>query len=140
MDAGEKHLRPLVVRVKVVVANIKLVLDSLVGKNPYRVLGVYGNATSREVQKNLSRMAAFAKVGRTEEFYTDFNVAFRVSFQRLNAESEDAHFKLERDEEWWLRRRHSCTVQATVCCICVFGGRVRRRPTRRRFANWKPEI
>ena len=99
MDAGEKHLRPLVVRVKVVVANIKLVLDSLVGKNPYRVLGVYGNATSREVQKNLSRMAAFAKVGRTEEFYTDFNVAFRVSFQRLNAESEDAHFKLERDEE-----------------------------------------
>ena len=99
MDAGEKHLRPLVVRVKVVVANIKLVLDSLVGKNPYRVLGVYGNATSREVQKNLSRMAAFAKVGRTEEFYTDFKVAFRVSFQRLNAGSEDAHFKLERDEE-----------------------------------------
>ena len=80
-------------------ANIKLVLDSLVGKNPYRVLGVYGNATSKEVQKNLSRIAAFAKVGRTEEFYTDFKVAFRVSFQRLNAESEDAHFKLERDEE-----------------------------------------
>ena len=80
-------------------ANIKLVLDSLVGKNPYRVMGVYGNATSKEVQKNLSRIAAFAKVGRTEEFYTDFKVAFRVSFQRLNAGSEDTHFKLERDEE-----------------------------------------
>ena len=98
MDAGESSSR-LRSSSEVVIANIKLVLDSLVGKNPYRVLGVYGNATSREVQKNLSRMAAFAKVGRTEEFYTDFKVAFRVSFQRLNAESEDAHFKLERDEE-----------------------------------------
>ena len=98
MDAGESSSR-LRSSSEVVIANIKLVLDSLVGKNPYRVLGVYGNATSKEVQKNLSRIAAFAKVGRTEEFYTDFKVAFRVSFQRLNAESEDAHFKLERDEE-----------------------------------------
>ena len=78
---------------------MKVVLGSLVGKNPYRILGVYANATSKEMQKNLSRIAAFAKVGRTEEFYTDFKVAFRVSFQRLNAGSEDAHFKLERDEE-----------------------------------------
>ena len=98
MDAGESSSR-LRSSSEVVIANIKLVLDSLVGKNPYRVLGVYGNATSKEVQKNLSRIAAFAKVGRTEEFYTDFNVAFRVSFQRLNAGSEDTHFKLERDEE-----------------------------------------
>ena len=98
MDAGESSSR-LRSSSEVVIANIKLVLDSLVGKNPYRVLGVYGNATSKEVQKNLSRIAAFAKVGRTEEFYTDFKVAFRVSFQRLNAGSEDAHFKLERDEE-----------------------------------------
>ena len=98
MDAGESSSR-LRSSSEVVVANIKLVLNSLVGKNPYRVLGVYGNATSKEMQKNLSRIAAFAKVGRTEEFYTDFNVAFRVSFQRLNAGSEDAHFKLERDEE-----------------------------------------
>ena len=98
MDAGESSSR-LRSSSEVVMANIKLVLDSLVGKNPYRVLGVYGNATSKEVQKNLSRIAAFAKVGRTEEFYTDFNVAFRVSFQRLNAGSEDEHFKLERDEE-----------------------------------------
>ena len=98
MDAGESSSR-LRSSSEVVIANIKLVLDSLVGKNPYRVLGVYGNATSKEVQKNLSRIAAFAKVGRTEEFYTDFKVAFRVSFQRLNAGSEDTHFKLERDEE-----------------------------------------
>ena len=98
MDAGELSSR-LRSSSEVVIANIKLVLDSLVGKNPYRVMGVYGNATSKEVQKNLSRIAAFAKVGRTEEFYTDFKVAFRVSFQRLNAGSEDTHFKLERDEE-----------------------------------------
>ena len=98
MNAGESSSR-LRSSSEVVVANIKLVLNSLVGKNPYRVLGVYGNATSKEMQKNLSRIAAFAKVGRTEEFYTDFNVAFRVSFQRLNAGSEDAHIKLERDEE-----------------------------------------
>ena len=59
--------------------NMKVVLGSLVGKNPYRILGVYANATSKEMQKNLSRISAFAKVGRSEGFPTDFSAAFRVA-------------------------------------------------------------
>ena len=78
--------------------NIKVVLGSLVGKNPYRILGVYANATSKEVQKNLSRIAAFAKVGRSEGFPTDFSAAFRVASALMRVEFESAVFEPRRDE------------------------------------------
>ena len=97
MDAGESSSR-LRSSSEVVIANIKLVLDSLVGKNPYRILGVYANATSKEVQKNLSRIAAFAKVGRSEGFPTDFSAAFRVASALMRVEFESAVFEPRRDE------------------------------------------
>ena len=78
--------------------NMKVVLGSLVGKNPYRILGVYANATSKEVQKNLSRIAAFAKVGRSEGFPTDFSAAFRVASALMRVEFESAVFEPRRDE------------------------------------------
>ena len=78
--------------------NMKVVLGSLVGKNPYRILGVYANATSKEMQKNLSRIAAFAKVGRSEGFPTDFSAAFRVASALMRVEFEAAVFEPRRDE------------------------------------------
>ena len=78
--------------------NMKVVLGSLVGKNPYRILGVYANATSKEMQKNLSRIAAFAKVGRSEGFPTDFSAAFRVASALMRVEFEAAVFEPGRDE------------------------------------------
>ena len=77
---------------------MKVVLGSLVGKNPYRILGVYANATSKEMQKNLSRIAAFAKVGRSEGFPTDFSAAFRVASALMRVEFEAAVFEPGRDE------------------------------------------
>ena len=77
---------------------MKVVLGSLVGKNPYRILGVYANATSKEMQKNLSRIAAFAKVGRSEGFPTDFSAAFRVASALMRVEFESAVFEPRRDE------------------------------------------
>ena len=77
---------------------MKVVLGSLVGKNPYRILGVYANATSKEMQKNLSRIAAFAKVGRSEGFPTDFSAAFRVASALMRVEFEAAVFEPRRDE------------------------------------------
>ena len=78
--------------------NMKVVLGSLVGKNPYRILGVYANATSKEMQKNLSRISAFAKVGRSEGFPTDFSAAFRVASALMRVEFEAAVFEPRRDE------------------------------------------
>ena len=78
--------------------NMKVVLGSLVGKNPYRILGVYANATSKEMQKNLSRISAFAKVGRSEGFPTDFSAAFRVASALMRVEFESAVFEPRRDE------------------------------------------
>ena len=78
--------------------NMKVVLGSLVGKNPYRILGVYANATSKEMQKNLSRISAFAKVGRSEGFPTDFSAAFRVASAFMRVEFEAAVFEPGRDE------------------------------------------
>ena len=78
--------------------NMKVVLGSLVGKNPYRILGVYANATSKEMQKNLSRISAFAKVGRSEGFPTDFSAAFRVASALMRVEFEAAVFEPGRDE------------------------------------------
>ena len=77
---------------------MKVVLGSLVGKNPYRILGVYANATSKEVQKNLSRISAFAKVGRSEGFPTDFSAAFRVASALMRVEFAAAVFEPRRDE------------------------------------------
>ena len=77
---------------------MKVVLGSLVGKNPYRILGVYANATSKEMQKNLSRISAFAKVGRSEGFPTDFSAAFRVASALMRVEFEAAVFEPRRDE------------------------------------------
>ena len=77
---------------------MKVVLGSLVGKNPYRILGVYANATSKEMQKNLSRISAFAKVGRSEGFPTDFSAAFRVASALMRVEFEAAVFEPGRDE------------------------------------------
>lgn len=39
--------------------------------NPFRVLGVFTNATSREIVSNRGRIEAFSKVGRTTSFETD---------------------------------------------------------------------
>ena len=77
---------------------MKVVLGSLVGKSPYRILGVYANATSKEMQKNLSRISAFAKVGRSEGFPTDFSAAFRVASALMRVEFEAAVFEPRRDE------------------------------------------
>ena len=77
---------------------MKVVLGSLVGKNPYRILGVYANATSKEMQKKLSRISAFAKVGRSEGFPTDFSAAFRVASALMRVEFESAVFEPRRDE------------------------------------------
>lgn len=47
-----------------------MVID-IVQNNPFRVLGVYGNASARELTANQGKLARFAEVGRTASFPLD---------------------------------------------------------------------
>ena len=44
---------------------------NLIKNNPFRILGVYANATLKEVTANQTKMRAYLKVGRAVEFPTD---------------------------------------------------------------------
>ena len=43
-------------------------------KNPYRVLGVLSNAGLKEIQKNISKLKAFSKIGKDMDL--DYNLTF----------------------------------------------------------------
>ena len=45
--------------------------SSLYANNPFRIMGVYTNATSREIVSNKGRIEAFAKVGKNISFEVD---------------------------------------------------------------------
>ena len=55
--------------------------DALIGKdcpkvfaeNPFRVLGVYANATQKEIQSNAAKIKRFLEIGQQPSFYVDFN-------------------------------------------------------------------
>ena len=43
-------------------------------QNPYRVIGITSNSSQKTIQKNLSKLKAFSKVGKCKEF--DFDLSF----------------------------------------------------------------
>lgn len=49
----------------------RLVSLDILGNNPFRVLGVYSNASEREIRANKNRIEVMAKVGKTPSFDND---------------------------------------------------------------------
>ena len=45
----------------------------VISLNPFRVLGVYCNASQREIQSNAARIKRFLEIGKQPSFNTDFN-------------------------------------------------------------------
>lgn len=45
----------------------------VISHNPFRVLGVYCNASQREIQSNAARIKRFLEIGKQPSFQTDFN-------------------------------------------------------------------
>ena len=45
---------------------------NIIQNNPYRVLGVYSNASRREIIRAENKIKAYVKIGRTINFKTDF--------------------------------------------------------------------
>lgn len=50
---------------------IRMFTYPLLAKNPFRILGIYTNATAREVAANKAKIATFSKVGKAASFETD---------------------------------------------------------------------
>ena len=51
----------------------------LITENPYRTLGVFSGASTREIQKQLARVKAFSRVGKQSKLETDFEFLGGVS-------------------------------------------------------------
>ena len=47
--------------------------NTLLFNNPYRILGIYGNSTARDISRNKQRLSAFAKVNRDCHFEMDLS-------------------------------------------------------------------
>lgn len=48
-------------------------IPEVISLNPFRVLGVYCNASQREIQSNAARIKRFLEIGKQPTFKTDFN-------------------------------------------------------------------
>jgi hypothetical protein len=47
-------------------------IQSLITNNPYRILGVFANASKKDILSNVNKLKAFAKVGKSTEYPSDF--------------------------------------------------------------------
>ena len=57
-----------------------------ISKNPFRVIGIPSNSSQKTIQKNLSKLKAFSKIGKSKEF--DFDLSF------LNLATVDRSFDI----------------------------------------------
>ena len=55
-------------------------------KNPFLVIGIPSNSSQKTIQKNLSKLKAFSKIGKSKEF--DFDLSF------LNLATVDRSFDI----------------------------------------------
>lgn len=53
------------------IAEPKITKLSVVYKNPFRILGVFGNAAEKEIRANVSKISAFSKIGKPIYFEND---------------------------------------------------------------------
>lgn len=82
---------------------------SIITNNPYRVLGVYSNSSTKEIVSNEGKMKAFLKVGRAVSFPVDFS-SFLPAIERneeivANAKSQIAlpNEKLKFAQFWFIK-------------------------------------
>ena len=81
---------------------------SIVRQNPFRVLGLLGDSTERELQKQIATIKRFAEVGKTKSFDYDFEFLGVVSrdmddIQHAARTIEQAHKKLLYSLFWFVK-------------------------------------
>ena len=81
---------------------------NIIKQNPFRILGLTGNATERELQKQISIIKRYAEVGKSKSFEYDFEFIgdFTRSFddiQQASNKIEQAHKKLLYSLFWFVK-------------------------------------
>ena len=81
---------------------------SIIKQNPFRVLGLTGNSSEKELQKQIGIIKAFARVGKTKTF--DYDLEFMGHFSRTlediqlaTSKIEQAHKKLHYALFWFVK-------------------------------------
>ena len=64
---------------------------SFISQNPFRVISVLSNSGAKEIKKNLSKIKAFTKIGKSPSFQYDFNF---LNLAQINR-SEDVVSRIE---------------------------------------------
>ena len=82
-----------------------------VRENPYRTLGLFGNATEKELQKQIATIKRYAEVGKLKSF--DFDFPFLGDFKREEQTVAAAASKIEQAKNkihfslfWFLNTNH----------------------------------
>jgi hypothetical protein len=80
-------------------------------ENPYRILGLFGNATEKEMQKQIATIKRFAEVGKTKSF--DYDFPFLGDFKREQETVTEAASRIEQAKNkvcyslfWFLNTNH----------------------------------
>lgn len=80
-------------------------------ENPYRTLGLFGNATEKELQKQISTIKRYAEVGKSKSF--DYDFPFLGDFKREEQTVAAAASKIEQAKNkvhfalfWFLNTNH----------------------------------
>jgi len=69
----------------------------IIHKNPYRIAGILSNATERELQKQKTRIKAFAKVGK--EIKSDYDFQILESIFRTEDSVNKAFSSIEQNQD-----------------------------------------
>ena len=63
---------------------MKNIASPYISQNPYRIIGVLSNSGIKEIHKNLSKLKAYAQLGKKVEFDYDLNFLNLVEVERSN--------------------------------------------------------
>jgi len=66
---------------------------NIIKQNPFRILGLTGNTTEKELQKQLSKIKAYIRVGK--EVSLDYDFRFLGELERNETEIQDASNRIE---------------------------------------------
>ena len=70
---------------------------NIIKQNPFRILGLTGNATEKELQKQISIIKRYAEIGKSKSF--DYDFEFIGDFSRTSGEIQQASNKIEQSHK-----------------------------------------
>jgi len=82
---------------------------NIIKENPFRILGLTGNATERELQRQLAKIKAFSRVGKEIKLDYDLNFLGEIerneeAIQRASSQIEQANKKIIYSLFWFINK------------------------------------